>query len=246
MESLTSEHFRAPIDWRSCRLATPRARRTGGGVYVIGCRRTGLVKIGFTRDFGERFAAIQANCATPLEVFVLLDGGREEEARLHARLHHRRVHHEFFQWGDGVEVMSLLLRVLTEADEIENLPPLVAALMYLTESRSTIEAILRSPSLAPRDAMTAIVTTVKASLAQPDLARIGETAATVCDDALRALSRRRQCLDEADGARPHPSWAFIPTRDDDERFVSAFVSKTVAEYQRLRSEDLCDECRASA
>jgi hypothetical protein len=59
-------------------------------IYFLQPVDGGPVKIGFTDNLDVRRKALEANYGRELAILAMLDGGREEEAEVHARFSHLR------------------------------------------------------------------------------------------------------------------------------------------------------------
>jgi hypothetical protein len=68
-------------------------------VYLIFCRASNLVKIGFSNKVGKRLAAIKAHSPTNLELVGIISSNNctQLEMLLHRRLNHFNVHGEWFK-----------------------------------------------------------------------------------------------------------------------------------------------------
>jgi hypothetical protein len=72
-----------------------RPKRIANRTYVVRCGS--LVKIGMASDVERRFRDLTAMNALPLEMVVVLPGGREVERPLHLRFARYRDHDEWFR-----------------------------------------------------------------------------------------------------------------------------------------------------
>ena len=78
------------------------------GVYVVGSREYGWVKIGMTTDFEQRRSALQAGCPFILETLrwykSLLPKSLEQQ--LHSKFEGHRLHAEWFHFKDLPDFFS--------------------------------------------------------------------------------------------------------------------------------------------
>ncbi|MDB5448227.1 MAG: hypothetical protein JWQ97_3544 [Phenylobacterium sp.] len=65
-------------------------------IYVIRDPQTERVKIGFSEKPWARLGQIQIGCPTDLTLAAVMDGGRDDEAALHARFSEYHVRGEWF------------------------------------------------------------------------------------------------------------------------------------------------------
>jgi hypothetical protein len=69
-------------------------------VYFVEALELDRVKIGWTTNLEERLHDLQTGCPAPVELCFTLPGGRPEEASLHRRFAHARVHGEWFRLSE--------------------------------------------------------------------------------------------------------------------------------------------------
>jgi hypothetical protein len=99
-----------PVAVATAREKEPRRILPGeGGVYFVGAEE-GPVKIGFSRDFHRRLAALQA--ASPVELrllAVIVDASPVIERNYHSRFGRHRLHGEWFERSP--EIMAEIERL---------------------------------------------------------------------------------------------------------------------------------------
>lgn len=99
------------------RDANARRQHAGKMVYVIEAVGLGVVKIGFTRDIGERMRKLAPGCPTPLRLLAMMTGGPSTEKHLHRSLATLHAHGEWFRLGPELEA------IIASADRPEPLAP---------------------------------------------------------------------------------------------------------------------------
>jgi hypothetical protein len=77
-------------------------------IYVIGERRTGIVKIGTNVNPFARLKELQAGNPRPLDVLVTLPGDRRDEAALHRAFADLCVGGEWFDFGEDDAVLAVV------------------------------------------------------------------------------------------------------------------------------------------
>ena len=84
----------------------PSATVKGGVVYFVAAPSTGQVKIGRTKSFHKRFAALQAGSPIELEKLGTIPGGAAVELYLHASFIGERQHGEWFNLTDEIRQVA--------------------------------------------------------------------------------------------------------------------------------------------
>lgn len=74
-------------------------------VYFATCRDNGTVKIGHSVDPWSRLSELQLCCPLPITIEAVLPGAREEELALHRRFEDLRIHGEWFQIDEMIELI---------------------------------------------------------------------------------------------------------------------------------------------
>ena len=70
--------------------------RDQGFVYFVQSETTGPIKIGTARDVERRFARLRTMSPYQLRLLAVVPGGRQLEAKLHAKFSRWRLHGEWF------------------------------------------------------------------------------------------------------------------------------------------------------
>jgi hypothetical protein len=81
---------------REDRLATILHKSVGPVVYFVLNLENGLIKIGTSRNLGDRMVCLRVEYKAPLKIISTIPGGLSEEKRLHLRFAHERVEREWF------------------------------------------------------------------------------------------------------------------------------------------------------
>lgn len=91
------EHAEAVDDFRALlrRREIPVSDDAVHVTYVIHAPVVGVMKVGRSRRFGQRFAELSRMSPEPL-IAVALYAGRDLEQKMHAVLERHRAHHEWF------------------------------------------------------------------------------------------------------------------------------------------------------
>lgn len=63
------------------------------------------VKVGFTRNIHNRLDSLKTGSVTPLQLLAYIEGGKREEAEIHARFEHRRIREDWFAMCDGIRAV---------------------------------------------------------------------------------------------------------------------------------------------
>lgn len=74
-------------------------------VYVVRATESGRIKIGIAVNPFKRLGILQVGSPEILELIGIKAGGRRLEVRLHAELRRDRVHGEWFEFTDHVELV---------------------------------------------------------------------------------------------------------------------------------------------
>lgn len=65
-------------------------------VYFLYAQTVNLMKIGTSRDPEKRILSVRLISPVPVEVFAIMEGGRDLESQLHDKFHHLHSHGEWF------------------------------------------------------------------------------------------------------------------------------------------------------
>ena len=89
-----------------------------GWVYFIQDTASDLIKIGFSKDVGRRFAALQQSCPTELVLLTAVPGTVKKERALHEYFAESRVRGEWFEEsGDLCELIAMAVERERERDK---------------------------------------------------------------------------------------------------------------------------------
>lgn len=100
-------------------------------VYVIGSRRSALVKIGTSTTPDRRLAELQCGSPVPLAILWHVEGGATLESLLHRHFKHLRRHGEWFDFRglDPVAEVSAAVVAVRSERTVEELPESDSALL---------------------------------------------------------------------------------------------------------------------
>lgn len=82
-------------------------------IYFVQSTASGLIKIGYARHVGVRLSNLQTGSPDPLKLLAAVDGGPEDEARLHGEFAAYRLRGEWFRPSD--ELTSAIAREAARA-----------------------------------------------------------------------------------------------------------------------------------
>jgi hypothetical protein len=72
-------------------------------IYFILAADLNALKIGFTTDPWNRLRILQTGCPAKLELLAFVEGGQEDEARLHSQFAMLRKHGEWFEFAPTLQ-----------------------------------------------------------------------------------------------------------------------------------------------
>ncbi len=88
-------------------------------IYFVTCAEKRLVKIGHSLDPVKRISALRTSSAFPLELASVIDGTKDDEARLHDQFAHLRLNGEWFELsGDLEEHIETLPKFVSRKDQM--------------------------------------------------------------------------------------------------------------------------------
>lgn len=91
-------------------------------VYLIGHPGSSVAKIGRTANLPKRLAAIQSTCPVQVEVLWQADGGSALESALHQHFRSRRIHGEWFEFGDA-DAIAEVAQAVEAIEAVAAVPP---------------------------------------------------------------------------------------------------------------------------